>query len=138
MEKNELRVKFTEFYILGPGGMADDYPTHFVLGESGTVIVGVVNHEYRVVNFSLMLKLDNETLQGPEPIMLAHNETWEQEVTFAPDKAGHDMKLQFLIYKEDNYTVPYRDLHLWVNVSAQINESISTEMGSEIGMTGYR
>jgi len=130
--------KFTEFYILGPGGMADDYPTHFVLGESGTVIVGVVNHEYRVVNFSLMLKLDNETLQGPEPIMLAHNETWEQEVTFAPDKAGYDMKLQFLIYKEDNYTVPYRDLHLWVNVSAQINESISTEMESEIGMTGYR
>jgi hypothetical protein len=85
----------------------------------------VVNHEYRVVNFSLILKLDNETLQGPEPIMLAHNETWEQEVTFTPDKAGHDMKLQFLIYKEDNYTVPYRDLHLWVNVSTQINESIS-------------
>jgi uncharacterized membrane protein len=111
--------KFTEFYILGPGGMADDYPTEMVLGQEGTVIVGIVNHEYRVVNYSLAMTLDGEPLQEPRPIVLAHNMTWEQNVTFMPGRAGTDMKLQFLIYNEENYTVPYRDLHLWINVSGQ-------------------
>ena len=108
--------KFTEFYILGPGQMADDYPTEFILGDSGTVIVGVVNHEYATINYSLAMVLDNESLTRKQEIMLAHNKTWEQPVTFTPDRAGTDMKLQFLLYKEYNYTAPYRDLHLWIDV----------------------
>ncbi len=38
--------KFTEFYVLGPNGTADDYPTDLKVGEEGTVIIGIVNHEY--------------------------------------------------------------------------------------------
>ena len=110
--------KFTEFYILGPGGMADDYPTELNLSDSKMVIVGIVNHEYDVVSYSLELVLDNELLaQYQETIMLSHNETWERNVTFTPDRSGEDMKLQFLLYKDYNYTAPYRDLHLWINVS---------------------
>ena len=108
--------KFTEFYILGPGQMADDYPTEFILDDSGTVIVGVVNHEYARINYTLAIVLDNESLTRNQAIMLAHNETWEQTVTYTPDRAGTDMKLQFLLYKEHNYTAPYRDLHLWIDV----------------------
>ena len=44
---------FTEFYILGPDGKADNYTTNYVLGESGTVIVGIVNHEYRPKNYTM-------------------------------------------------------------------------------------
>ncbi|MCK4491168.1 MAG: DUF1616 domain-containing protein [Candidatus Altiarchaeales archaeon] len=33
---------FTEFYLLGPGGMAGDYPTTLSVGGDGAVIVGVV------------------------------------------------------------------------------------------------
>ncbi len=109
--------KFTEFYILGPGGMADDYPTELNLSDSKMVIVGIVNHEYDVVDYSLELVLDNELLaQYQETISLSHNETWERNVTFSPDRSGEDMKLQFLLYKDYNYTAPYRDLHLWIDV----------------------
>ena len=108
--------KFTEFYILGPGQMADDYPTEFILGDSGTVIVGIVNHEYAPINYSLAMVLYNESLIRNQEILLDHNKTWEQPVTFTPDRAGTDMKLQFLLYKEYNYTAPYRDLHLWIDV----------------------
>jgi uncharacterized membrane protein len=109
--------KFTEFYILGPDGIADDYPTQMTQGESGTVIVGIVNHEFAVVNYSLGLMLDNESLFNDRKIVsLAHNETWQQPVTFMPKKAGTDMKLQFVLYKEYNYTAPYRDAHLWIDV----------------------
>lgn len=113
--------KFTEFYILGPGGMADGYPTEFIPGDSGTVIVGIVNHEYATVHYSLAMVLENEPLTWKQGIMLAHNETWEQSVTFTPERAGTDMKLQFLLFKEHNYTAPYRDLHLWIDVSEAEN-----------------
>lgn len=111
--------RFTEFYILGPGGMADNYRTRLVLGESVDVIVGVVNHEYQPVNYSLEIRLDNESMEVPENyrhISLGHNSTWEQALSFAPPVTGSDMKLQYLLYREDNMSEPYRDLHLWISV----------------------
>lgn len=110
---------FTEFYILGPEGKADNYTTKYILGESGTVTIGVVNHEYRPVNYTMELKLENKSLPLPEnikSITLAHNETWEEPVTFTPAFEGENMKLEFLLFNETERNVPYRDLHLWIDV----------------------
>jgi uncharacterized membrane protein len=108
--------KFTEFYILGPGGKAYDYPTSIQAGNSSTVIVGVVNHEYVLVNYTLQMNLDNITFLQRK-LALEHNQTWEQPVSYIINKPGDGQRLQFLLYKEANFTAPYRDLHLWVNVS---------------------
>lgn len=111
--------KFTEFYILGPDGMADGYPTELRTGQSGNVIIGIVNHEYADTDYSIELVLENSSIpigQELRHITLQHNETWEQEVTFTPESVGDDMKLQFLLYKDNNMTEPYRDLHLWIDV----------------------
>jgi uncharacterized membrane protein len=115
--------KFTEFYILGPKGMAYDYPTVVEAGNNSTVIVGVVNHEYNLVNYTMHLSLNNSTLLGRE-IALEHNQTWEEPVSYVLNKTGDSQKVEFLLYKEDNFTAPYRDLHLWVNVSE--NRSVGT------------
>jgi uncharacterized membrane protein len=143
--------KFTEFYILGPGGKAYDYPTEVRAGNNSTVIVGVVNHEYRLTNYTMEIQLNNTPpidilLNGSEennslndattmlsaleydrsaltiPILkmnlsLPHNETWERTVSYVLDEPGDRQKLQFLLYKEGNFTSAYRDLHLWVIVS---------------------
>ena len=112
--------KFTEFYILGPEGMADGYNTELEDGDSVDVIVGIVNHEYEIVNYSLELQLDNRSIEMPETlrhISLAHNQTWEKPLSFIPADTGTEMKLQYLLYRQDNITEPYRDLHLWINVS---------------------
>jgi uncharacterized membrane protein len=114
--------KFTEFYLLGAGGMADDYPTKIISGESGTVIVGVVNHEYQVVNYSMEVFLDNESLELPDywkRITLGHSQTMEQNFTFLVYEEKEYMKLEFLLYKENNYTQPYRYLRLWVSVEEE-------------------
>ena len=118
--------KFTEFYILGPGVMADNYPTVYELGGSGTMIVGVVNHEYALVNYTLDIQLENESLPLLDDVRLmsiTHNETWERTLSITPSFTGTDMKLRFLLFKENNRTQPYRDLHLWINVSETINGS---------------
>ena len=109
--------KFTEFYILGPGGKADDYPTTLHVGEEGEVIIGVVNHEYSNVTYLLDVRLEDEGLRE-EHIALVHNETWERPFTFRATEAGEDQKLEFLLFKEGgNETEPYRSLHLWVDVT---------------------
>ena len=115
---------FTEFYVLGPQGIADNYTTDYTLGQSGTMIVGVVNHEYRPVNYTMQVKLENQLLPLPENlqhITLDHNETWEETVTFTPPLVGQNMKLEFLLFNETDKTTPYRDLHLWINVNENEN-----------------
>ncbi|MCL7413483.1 MAG: DUF1616 domain-containing protein [ANME-2 cluster archaeon] len=115
--------KFTEFYILGPGEMADDYPVRFNLSESRTVIVGVVNHEYAPVDYSLDIALDNESIYPRQQMVLVHNQTREESVTIIPPAIGQDMKLEFLLYRDGNYSAPYRDLHVWIDVTGGINGS---------------
>jgi len=113
---------FTEFYILGPEGLADNYPTRYVPGEGGTVIVGIVNHEYRTVNYSMDMQLENTSLDLPENlkyISIDHNATWEEPVKITPPFEGRDMKLEFLLFNETEKSVPYRDLHLWINVTKE-------------------
>ncbi|NQE52834.1 hypothetical protein C5S29_04505 [ANME-1 cluster archaeon GoMg3.2] len=117
--------KFTEFYVLGPGGKAEEYPTNLTVGEEGEVIIGVVNHEYAAVAYQLELKLNGGVIDQ-KSILLTHNETWEGPFTFKPKKAGEDQKLEFLLYKnpfnksvygEEDEVGTYRSLHLWVDVT---------------------
>lgn len=107
--------KFTEFYILGPNGKAENYPSQLIIGSPANVIVGVVNHEYTRVDYTLEVALDKEIL-SQTTLSLDHNETWENYINFVPNKGGTEMKLEFLLFKDDNFTLPYRDLHTWVNV----------------------
>ena len=104
---------FTEFYILGPGGMADDYPTEYALGESGEVILGIVNHEYEAVTYSAEMLLDGSSLWGKQ-YTLEDEGMVEERITITPNVQGENMKLQFLLYKDGEQ---YRDLHLWITVT---------------------
>ncbi len=52
---------FTEFYVLGPGGKATDYPSNLTVNQSGPVILGIANHEYRTVTYTIEVWLSNAT-----------------------------------------------------------------------------
>ena len=108
--------KFTEFYILGPGGMADDYPTNLGVGVNGTVTLGVVNHEYAPTNYTIEVILHNETLEEM-PVQLSHNESHIRDYIFTPRMNG-TQKLEFLLHKE-GLREPYRRVHLWITVINQ-------------------
>ena len=113
---------FTEFYILGPEGKADNYTTKYAIGEKGTIIVGIINHEYRPMKYTMEIKLQNESLPLPEnqkKINLANNEIWKEPVTFTPSTEGKNMKLEFLLFNETEKMIPYRDLHLWIDVGTK-------------------
>lgn len=107
--------KFTEFYILGPNGTSSDYPTNLTAGQTGNVTIGIVNHEYSTVNYEMVVKLNNQTINDKN-ITLSNNQTYSEPFTFVPSIYGQNQELEFLLYKlPDNSTV-YRSLHLWINV----------------------
>ena len=108
--------KFTEFYILGDKGKAENYPTQLKAGMNSSITVGVVNHEYIPTSYTLNIKLENDSL-STNSIHLAYNSTWEEKVFFIPKKTGDNLKLEFLLYRGNYLKVPYRDLYLWVNVT---------------------
>lgn len=106
--------RFTEFYVLNSSGKAN-YPTNFSLDSSNTFMVSIINHEYSTVNYTVQIVLDRNVLDYEE-LMLNHDDIWKENITFVPDKKGDNMKLEFLLFKEGNLTIPYRSLYLWVTV----------------------
>jgi uncharacterized membrane protein len=54
--------KFTEFYVLGSRGKAEEYPINLTLGKAGAVIKGIINHEYATVTYPLELKLNGDVI----------------------------------------------------------------------------
>ena len=51
---------FTEFYVLGPEGAADGYPSELTLGESGEVILGIVNREGEDSSYAVQVTIDGQ------------------------------------------------------------------------------
>ncbi len=98
--------RFTEFYILGPEGMADDYPTNLTVNESGEVIVGAVNREHRNMDYTLLVRSGSTRFNSTQELRDAQEDLGENE--------SLDLGLQF-----DNET----RLH---QMSGNYNISLST------------
>jgi len=132
--------KFTEFYLLGPDGNATGYPSNLTLGEDADIIIGLVNHEYKTVNYTTEIWLVNqtdvynETAQENEtiynhmryiekiPVTLNHTSInieepwkpqWEHNYTFSINRS-RSFKLTFLLYTQptENYSQnkDYKDI----------------------------
>ena len=126
--------RFTEFYILGPGGNATGYPTALNVSESASVIFGISNHEYATVDYAALVELvgmrlvynsttnQNETVDVNRTVWswtnvtLADGQNWMQPYTFQINAPGL-WKVQFLLFKEGDLSGAYRELHLFVLVT---------------------
>jgi uncharacterized membrane protein len=111
---------YTEFYILNSNGKAGDYPTQFSLANATPIIVGVVNHEGRTVTYDLVIA-QNESSQlktlHSEQFNVDDNGQWEKTILLRPDAAGSNIEFKFLLYEQENTTSPYRETHLFANVT---------------------
>ena len=132
---------FTEFYILGLNGDAQNYPTTFFfqgnqvksvvygntkeLSESrGMVTLGIVNHEQQTEAYFLKLVVDGEptniefggaTSDVLGNITLKQGEKWQNTIGFIPEHVGDNQRVEFILMK-GNVTTPYNTLYLWIDV----------------------
>lgn len=108
--------KFTEFYILGTDGKAEDYPREVKVGQEANVILGIANHEYETASYRVEIAIDGLKNKEIGLIVLANGEKWQEEVSFTPTTAGDNQKVEFLIYRSGQVE-PYQSLRLWIDVS---------------------
>jgi uncharacterized membrane protein len=109
-------ARFTEFYILGQEGKPQDYPQQMEVGEEGKVIVGIVNHEYETMSYWLEVDIDGTENSRVGPLLLIHEDKWEEAVVFVPSKAGDAQKVEFILYSNWE-NPPYLNLRLWIDVN---------------------
>ncbi|GAB3411398.1 hypothetical protein GCM10027435_02950 [Haloparvum alkalitolerans] len=130
--------QFTEFYLLTeqPDGelVADDYPEELALNESAELIVGIGNNEHSTQNYTVVVQLQEVTVEGNTSTVerreelgrygttLEHNATDQRPFVVEPTFTGTELRVQFLLYMGEAPASPtrenaYRDLHLWMNVS---------------------
>lgn len=130
---------FTEFYLLneaeGEALVAEDYPTEYSIGEQRKLVVGISNQEHQRVEYQVLVRLqevrfanNSTTVLRSERLStfqrtLSHNETWHQRHTVTPTFTGTQLRLQYLLYREDvpsepSATSAYRETHLWINVTS--------------------
>lgn len=115
--------KFTEFYILGESGKAQNYPRELSVGEKAKVTVGVVNHEYQTANYTVEVEVGDIMVDQAGPLTLAHEEKWEGDLTFSSSITGRQ-KVEFFLYRDDG-TEPYLEpLRLWIEVTSDDIEAI--------------
>ena len=107
--------RFTEFFVLGPEGLAENYPRVAAQGEPVTVTVGIANREERSANYSVTVTSNGDTLATAGPFETAPGQQWETPVTFTLREVGNSREIEFLLFK-DGAIQPYRHLVLWLDV----------------------
>jgi len=140
--------KFSEFFILGENRTADSYPVVVIPNVSYPMYVGVGNHEFRTINYTVEIYLvprpANETTGAVVPaamlpvkaysVVLNNNET--TIVPFDLIVPGPQYsQVDFLLFDEtpsgrditgsDRVNASYRHLHLGFNVTSPGLENIT-------------
>lgn len=100
--------RFSEFWILGSGHMAEDYPLTVKTHEVYKVFLGVANHMSSLEYYKVYVKLRNQTEPLPDAVngapsalypvfeyrlFLRDGEDWEREVAFSFDDVSFDGSL---------------------------------------------
>lgn len=136
----KIGEQFTEFYILDTDRSADNYPQYLSLGESAEGIIGIINHEYKTMDYTIEIWLLNQSIEFNEKdqtnysvihnmwfldkrtIKLDHTTIdldkswqpqWELDFTYTIKREG-SLKLIFLLYTgptgEYSYYEDYSDI----------------------------
>ena len=69
------------------------------------------------MSYRVEVKIDRVKNNEIGPIVLEHDDKWEGEVSFVPQTAGENQRVEFLLYMNEGSESYLKPLHLWVNVT---------------------
>jgi uncharacterized membrane protein len=105
----------TEFYILGAGGLAEDYPRTATHGEPVWVTVGVTNREGRPMGYLLAARQGEVELIRSDRLELEPGATWTGRLPLTLPAHGFDQRVDIVLFREGQAS-PYRRLQLVIDV----------------------
>lgn len=113
---------FTEFYLLGPEGLAEGYPRQARVGEPLQVKMGVVNRERTSQTYRLEIWVQDpgdpsrrQQVAALDPFDLTPGMVLARPVAWSMPWAGPDQQVEFLLFRQGD-TDPYRRLRLILDV----------------------
>jgi uncharacterized membrane protein len=110
--------QFTEFFVLGSEGQAENYPRDLRSSESIALILGVVNYEEHQQQYQIVVMHGNKVLTETAPFSIVHGERSVQAIRFSIDETGTGQPISFLLFRDGQQT-PYRRLHLWMDTLSE-------------------
>lgn len=123
---------FTDFHLLTESSDGDlvaaEYPTRLD-SDTEPLVIGVENHEGATQSYTVIVQLqrvgDDGTVDERRELArygptVGPGETWTTRHRPEPAMTGTDLRLTYLLYRDDppaNPTIEnaYREVHLWVN-----------------------
>jgi len=109
--------RYTEFYILGPGGSSADYDLEATAGEPVDFTVVIVNHEHEPMSYRVEITGGGEAARNLTTGTLDHEDRWQSPVEIVFRAPGKDQKVEFWLYAvgspEPNFDDP---LQLYIDV----------------------
>jgi uncharacterized membrane protein len=117
--------KYTSFNLLSSDRSTTNYPNNIIAGENTTIIIGITNHEYKTINYTVEIWLINQTINFNKTtneniitynnawfmdkinVTLKHTNKkidkewesqWEYNYTFNITKKGENLTLVFLLF----------------------------------------
>lgn len=136
------RTSSTDLFLLAPNESGPstnaNYPTTLTEGEGQPLVVGVRNREGDLVNYTIVVVLqrlddtgENLTTTGQVrldqfTLRVGANETIHERRTVVPTVAGSNLRLAFLLYRDQPPKQPttenaYREVHLLIDVDQASN-----------------
>ena len=102
--------KFTEFYLLDSEGDSENYTKSINLGENVTGIIGIANHEYKTVNYTVEIWLLNQTYAFNETLQknqtTIHNMWYLDKITITLDHYPIDLEKPWTSQWEESFSIP--------------------------------
>ncbi|MFO7967658.1 MAG: DUF1616 domain-containing protein [Archaeoglobaceae archaeon] len=95
----------TLFSVLDARG-GEDHPQTLYLGKPTNYTIRIENYEQKRMEYRMGIKLDGELIKT-QNFTLANEEIVEENVSVIPEVIGDDLKLEFILYREDE-DEPYR------------------------------
>ena len=109
--------QFTEFFILGEGGLLQDFVTTLTLDSSQQYNLGIVNQEGGTEEYEVEAILNGVQAGTFGPFILRSGEEWAGTISVTPTDIGDDQKLEVRLRKLPSQET-YRSVHLFVDVES--------------------
>jgi uncharacterized membrane protein len=113
---------FSEFYIKDASRLLETNHLELSKNEEGTFAVVIVNHEGVVSNYRIHILVNGGQILTVGNIHLEDNGSSEAQIKFSFPTAGENQRVDILLEKQAA-PLPYRSLHLLVNVSSNGQDS---------------
>jgi hypothetical protein len=132
---------FTEFWLLGPNHMAEDYPFNILRNRSYSVFLGIGNSLGYCAYYLVEVKFRNQTQPAPNSFNFTPSglPALYNITAFVADEEGWELPLTFSFDYEFNATLSMVEFNrLTLNdVALNINNCTATWDSAKKGFSGY-